>query len=661
MHKTVHISEPPAFHYDNAFSRNIGWITETEQEILRNKRIAIAGLGGVGGSHLITLTRLGVGKFNISDLDIFELANFNRQAGASLSHIDRPKVEVMAELAKDINAELELNSFAEGINKQNLDEFLQDVDLYVDGLDFFALDARKAVFAACAEKGIPAVTAAPLGMGVAFLCFLPGKMSFEEYFRLNGQTEDEQLLRFLLGLSPAMLQMSYLVDDSRVDLQHHKGPSTPMACELCAGLAATNALKILLKRGKVVIAPRGLHFDAFKNKWVQTWRPWGNDNWVQRLGIVIARKKLSEKLTVSGECTEEVSSDTPVARILDLARWAPSGDNTQPWRFEILNAHNFLIHIHDTADWCVYDLDGRASQTAVGALLETIQIAASGEGLSADFNYKKSADAGYPVIEVELLDAPERSPDPLLPFIKIRCTQRRAFSTKPLTAFQKQQLEASVGEGFRLIWLEGTHNKWQMARLLFKNAQIRLTIKEAYEVHKRIIDWNRQFSKDKIPEQAVGLDPVTIKLMHWAMQSWERVQTLNKFFAGTWLPRFELDLIPALRCGAHFIIVSDSKLETSEQYFQGGRALQRFWLTATELGLQFQPEMTPLIFSRYIAQAQTFTSDVKAASKAEQLSVQLTELIRDNAQQRVFMGRIGSGKSPLWRSIRLPLKKLIKQ
>ena len=68
------------FYYRSAFSRNIGWVTETEQEVLRTKRIAIAGLGGVGGSHLLAFTRLGVGKFNISDLDVFELANFNRQA-----------------------------------------------------------------------------------------------------------------------------------------------------------------------------------------------------------------------------------------------------------------------------------------------------------------------------------------------------------------------------------------------------------------------------------------------------------------------------------------------------------------------------------------------------------------------------------------------------
>nr|WP_281401047.1 ThiF family adenylyltransferase [sulfur-oxidizing endosymbiont of Gigantopelta aegis] len=147
--------------------------------MLRSKRIAIGGLGGVGGSHLITLTRLGIGQFNIADMDIFELANFNRQTGASLSHINRPKTAVMAELALEINADLALNIFSEGVNEQNLDEFLEGVDLYVDGLDFFALKVRKSVFNACAEKCIPAITAAPLGVGGCVIVFFAGEMTFE--------------------------------------------------------------------------------------------------------------------------------------------------------------------------------------------------------------------------------------------------------------------------------------------------------------------------------------------------------------------------------------------------------------------------------------------------------------------------------------------------
>lgn len=285
----------PNFDRSEAFQRTLGWVTEEELATLADKRIAIAGMGGVGGIHLLTLTRLGIGAFNIADFDSFELHNFNRQAGATMTTIGRPKVEVMAERAKEINPELSVHSFPDGVSDANLDDFLADVDLYVDALDYFAFDTRRAVFAACAEAGIPAITAAPLGMGTALLCFLPGGMSFEDYFQLKGHSEAEQGLRFLLGLSPAMLQLGYLVDPSRVDLAKGRGPSTPMACELCAGTAATEALKILLGRGRVRAAPRGLHFDAYKGRLARTWRPGGNKNPMQKAMLALARRRLAKE------------------------------------------------------------------------------------------------------------------------------------------------------------------------------------------------------------------------------------------------------------------------------------------------------------------------------------------------------------------------------
>ncbi|BBL57823.1 ThiF family adenylyltransferase [Methylomonas koyamae] len=280
-----------AFNFEQAFSRNIGWITTDEQAKLRSKKIAIAGLGGVGGSHLLTLTRLGIGEFHIADFDKFELANFNRQAGATISHLDQPKTDIMAAMALDINPELHIQKFPDGVTSSNLADFFSGVDLYVDSLDFFAFEAREMVFAYCAEHKIPAVTAAPLGMGVALLNFMPGKMTFEQYFKLNGKSSTDKILHFLLGLSPAMLQRGYLMDQSAVDLLNHRGPSTPMACELCAGVVATQALKILLGRGKILAAPKGLHFDAYCNRLVTTWRPGGNGNPIQRLGIMIAKQK----------------------------------------------------------------------------------------------------------------------------------------------------------------------------------------------------------------------------------------------------------------------------------------------------------------------------------------------------------------------------------
>lgn len=290
-----HASGAPSFDYDEAFSRNLGWLTEAEQAKLRNSRVCIAGMGGVGGVYLLTLARLGVGAFSIADFDTFAPANLNRQAGATVSSMGRPKVDVMLEMARDINPDLDFRVFDRGLDTTNLDDFLADGDVYLDGLDFFALDIRREVFARCAYLRIPATTVAPLGMGAALLNFVPGGMKFEDYFRLEGQPEHEQAVRFLVGLSPAMLQLGYLVDPSRVDLAKRRGPSTVIAVQLCSGLAAAQVVKLVLKRGDVVAAPSGLHFDAYRNRLKRTWRPGGNNNPLQRVLMALVRRRLTAR------------------------------------------------------------------------------------------------------------------------------------------------------------------------------------------------------------------------------------------------------------------------------------------------------------------------------------------------------------------------------
>lgn len=283
------------FNYETAFSRNVGWLTEAEQQHLRQKRVAIAGMGGVGGVHLLTLARLGIEKFTIADFDVFELANFNRQVGAGITSLNRPKVDVLTQMAKDINPACDVCVYGQGILPENVTEFFKDIDLYVDGLDFFAFEAREQIFAYCHQVGIPAITVAPLGLSAALLNFMPGGMSFENYFQVAGKPELDKALRFLVGLAPALLHRHYLADKSRVNLKARKGPSTIMACQLCAGVAASEALKILLGRGKVWAAPHGIQFDGYRNKLAHTWRPGGNKHPLNRLAIAIAKRQLGLK------------------------------------------------------------------------------------------------------------------------------------------------------------------------------------------------------------------------------------------------------------------------------------------------------------------------------------------------------------------------------
>lgn len=349
-----------------------------------------------------------------------------------------------------------------------------------------------------------------------------------------------------------------------------------------------------------------------------------------------------------------------IERLLERARWAPSGDNTQPWRFEILGEHHLLVHGFDTRDHVVYDLDGRPSQLAIGALLETIAIAASVEGFACRVERRPDTPETHLLIDVRL-ERDDRLPaDVLAPFIEKRVVQRRAMSTRRLSDEQKQALAASLPVGFSVLWFERLSERYKMARLMFDNAKIRLNIPEAYEVHKAVIEWNARFSEDRIPSRAVGVDLLTEQLMRWAMKSWRRVELLNRWMFGDLVPRLQMDMVPGLFCGAHLALLAPQALETVDDYLAAGRALQRFWLAATRLGLLIQPEMTPVIFSRYATKGVVFSTLSDYVVAAHRLGARLSQQLRDSGSDRLyFLGRIGDGFLPHARSVRRPLTELL--
>lgn len=349
-----------------------------------------------------------------------------------------------------------------------------------------------------------------------------------------------------------------------------------------------------------------------------------------------------------------------IRHILDLARWAPSGDNTQPWRFEVLGDEHILVHGFDTRDHVVYDLDGHASQLAVGALLETMSIAATMVGRHATFNRRPDTPDTHLLIDVHLAWKEDSPVHPLATLIEKRTVQRRPMSTRPLSVETKQYLRASLGPSHDVVWFEGMSWRARMARFMFDNAKIRLSIPEAFPVHSSVIEWGARYSLDRIPDQAVGADPLTLKLMRWAMVSWRRVAFMNKYLLGDLAPRLQLDLLPGMLCAAHFAIMAKSAPRGIDDYLEAGRAVQRFWLTASQLGLLLQPEMTPVIFTRYVRQGRSFTAMAKPIDMAVRLNERLALLLQGNhADNLVFMGRMGEGKPPWSRSLRKPLEQLL--
>ena len=348
-----------------------------------------------------------------------------------------------------------------------------------------------------------------------------------------------------------------------------------------------------------------------------------------------------------------------VEQILDLARWAPSGDNSQPWRFEIIDDRHFLIHGRDTRDHCIYDLDGRPSQLALGALIETASIAATRHGLALSVERRLGMPEHLPTFDITLDDDTRGVVSPLIAAIPQRRVQRRPLSTRPLTDADRHALETAAGPGYKVVWFASWQDRLRWASLLWANAGIRLRMPEAFETHRNAIEWHARFSNDRIPDLALGADRLTIAVMRIAMRNWTRVAFINRWMGGTIAPRLLMDIVPALACATHVAIIADSVPIDADDQVMAGRAVQRFWLTATNLGLQHQPSATPLVFSRYLRDGQIFTQSEGLIGCAQKLAARLEALLGGKASQTVWLGRLGYGAPAAARSTRLRLSHLL--
>lgn len=281
--------------YNIAFSRNIGLVSLQEQSVIKETKISIAGMGGVGGSHLINLVRQGFTRFAIADFDIFEMHNTNRQFGCIQSNFGKNKAVAMAEMAKDINPEVEIEVFPTAITPDNVDNFLKDSKVYIDAIDAFVIDARRLIFKKTIENKIYGLTFAPLGFGSSWVNFSPNGMSFDEYFGFkDDQPFIEKFLRFITGLSPAGLHISYM-DPNSIDLKNHRGPSSILGCQISSSVMVAEVLKIILNK-KINFAPHYYQFDAYKHKFIKG-RLWlGGKNPYMYLKRNIIKKLLKDKL-----------------------------------------------------------------------------------------------------------------------------------------------------------------------------------------------------------------------------------------------------------------------------------------------------------------------------------------------------------------------------
>ena len=168
-------------------SRTAALLSEEGLDRLSAARIAVFGVGGVGGHLTEALARAGVGHLTVVDRDVVSLSNINRQAVALHSTVGRPKVEVMAERIRDINPLCQVTALEMFYLPENADGFdLSTFDFVADCVDTVAAKIELAV--RCEAAGVPLIAA----MGA-------GNKLHPEGFRISdiSKTETDPLARVM--------------------------------------------------------------------------------------------------------------------------------------------------------------------------------------------------------------------------------------------------------------------------------------------------------------------------------------------------------------------------------------------------------------------------------------------------------------------------------
>jgi hypothetical protein len=281
-----------SFDYFTAFKRNLGFLDREEQTAIRNTRVAIAGLGGTGGAQAHALARLGIGAFTLADLDTFELANFNRQLGATMATIGRAKVDAVADIVNGINPEADIRKLPNGIDEMTIEAFLENVDVVIDSLDFYCFKERFLLYRTARAKGIWVFTAPPLGFGYTLLAFDPKGMSFPEYFDFEeGMAVGDLAISLIAGIAPMPFMFRYL-HRGGIDVEQHQLPSVGAAPFMIAGVMSTEVANLITKKYPVVAVPSVQQFDALLRRYRRHRYPFGMRGPIQRFKKALLRKRV---------------------------------------------------------------------------------------------------------------------------------------------------------------------------------------------------------------------------------------------------------------------------------------------------------------------------------------------------------------------------------
>lgn len=174
-------------YYNERTNRNIGWISEEEQALLKQKTVGIAGCGGMGGLLAQTFLRCGVGTIKIADNSYFDHSNINRQLAATREAAGQQKALATAKILRETTDDATIMVYPQGIQESTAEEFVTGCDLICDQIEFWAVGARILLHHYAYQQNKIIYNGNTIGFGTRLFHFNKDSLSMENCLGLSYQ------------------------------------------------------------------------------------------------------------------------------------------------------------------------------------------------------------------------------------------------------------------------------------------------------------------------------------------------------------------------------------------------------------------------------------------------------------------------------------------
>ncbi|MEK0327068.1 MAG: ThiF family adenylyltransferase [Nitrosopumilus sp.] len=174
------------------------------QQKLRDAKVCVVGVGGLGNPITTRLVAMGIGTIRIVDRDVIELSNLHRQTMFDDSDVGEIKVEVAAKKLQKLNPNVKIEAFPISVNDYTAIEVIEGCDVVIDALD--SVNARYSLNKACVAKKIPFVTGAAVGVSGQVFTILP-KQSACYHCMFPALDEDSMPTCSIEGVHPSILSI----------------------------------------------------------------------------------------------------------------------------------------------------------------------------------------------------------------------------------------------------------------------------------------------------------------------------------------------------------------------------------------------------------------------------------------------------------------------